>query len=440
MELVVHTGRVDLFRRRLERSDGIVTLTPREAGLLEYLARSAPRAVPVDELLVEVWSYRPGVDSRTVVSTVHTLRTKLERDPTRPEHVLTVRGEGYRFVEARKAPLAALEALVRHEGLDPGVRRHLLLAQVEQLALDHPEQALALLDELGLPDSPARIGLLASLGRLHEAEELLGRTRSGDPRLLLDAALLARRRGELARSASWLRQALKAELPEVQAEAWMRLAVLQLDSGSVEQGMESLARARALLLALKAPRQLAGVEIEEGLYRLMLGELEPAQKRLLQALQAAQRTETRYAEKIARTGLSLALRLAGDEREAERHRDIAHQLGVERWEEPGISLFRALERQLADDPQGAQQALQEGLLREQQRPNPADGAMLRALAARWQGEPLPEDTPPLFVRLLQRPLPPRWARALGPQRPSKDSIELSSSRSRSSQRVCPPSR
>jgi hypothetical protein len=437
MELVVRTGRVDLARRRLERSDGIVTLTPREAGLLEYLARSAPRVVPVDELLVEVWAYRPGIDSRTVVSTVHTLRTKLELDPTRPEHVLTVRGEGYRFVEGRPAPLAALAALSRQEGLDPSVRRHLQLALAEQLALDHPEQALAVLDELGLPHLPARVALLASLGRLPLAQALLERAwASGhDARLLLAAAELARRQGQRALAASWLRRALQSELPELRAEAWMRYAVLQLDEGEREEGLASLSRARALLMAVAAPRRLAGVEIEEGLYRLMMRELEPARQRLLQGLEAAQRAEAGYAERIARTGLALALRLAGDERGAERHRAAARQLVVGRWEEPGVFVFRALERQLAGDEGAAQEALQEGLARDVQRPNPADAATLRALSACWQGAPLPADTPPLFVRLLRGPLSPRWAQALGPQRPSSDSIDASSSRSRSSQRV-----
>jgi DNA-binding response OmpR family regulator len=51
-----------------------------------------------EELLREVWGVRQSTPARTVDNFVAQLRAKLEVDPDRPVHLLTVRGSGYRFV------------------------------------------------------------------------------------------------------------------------------------------------------------------------------------------------------------------------------------------------------------------------------------------------------------------------------------------------------
>ncbi len=73
------------------------TLTPTEVRLIAYLSSQAGRVVPQRELLREVWGYRGGVVSRTVKTTMGRLRGKVERDPSDPDHLLTVVGAGYRF-------------------------------------------------------------------------------------------------------------------------------------------------------------------------------------------------------------------------------------------------------------------------------------------------------------------------------------------------------
>ena len=55
------------------------------------------RVLDRQELLKEVWGYRPGVVSRAVDHAVKRLRIKVERDRRRPEHIVTVTGRGYRF-------------------------------------------------------------------------------------------------------------------------------------------------------------------------------------------------------------------------------------------------------------------------------------------------------------------------------------------------------
>lgn len=82
-----------------ERDGETIALTSRETELLQYLAAHAERAVTRDELLAEVWGYARHLDieTRTVDIHIAKLRRKLERDPSAPANLVTVRGRGYRL-------------------------------------------------------------------------------------------------------------------------------------------------------------------------------------------------------------------------------------------------------------------------------------------------------------------------------------------------------
>ena len=81
---------------RVNDGNGPISLTPLEFDLLVALARK-PRQVFTREVLLEqVWGYRHAADTRLVNVHVQRLRSKVERDPERPEVVLTVRGVGYK--------------------------------------------------------------------------------------------------------------------------------------------------------------------------------------------------------------------------------------------------------------------------------------------------------------------------------------------------------
>jgi len=101
-------ARVDLRTGTVFRDGGAVPLTAREGALLAWLVGHAEHTVPREDLLVHVWGYRPTVVTRTVDVTVRRLREKIERDPSAPEHLRTVRGEGYRLeLPATEAPSPA---------------------------------------------------------------------------------------------------------------------------------------------------------------------------------------------------------------------------------------------------------------------------------------------------------------------------------------------
>lgn len=102
---------VDLLTRGVLRDGASRKLTEREAALLAWFVSRAGEVVTRSELLVHVWGYRPDMVTRTVDITVGRLRDKIEADPRKPEHLLTVRGEGYRFVLPEVAP-PPVEALL----------------------------------------------------------------------------------------------------------------------------------------------------------------------------------------------------------------------------------------------------------------------------------------------------------------------------------------
>ncbi|MDP2311483.1 MAG: response regulator transcription factor [Pseudomonadota bacterium] len=88
---------VDLAREVVHLGAEEISLTTQEARCLAYLAERAGRNVDREDLLRDVWGYRGGVVTRSVDNTVLRLRAKIEPDPARPRHVLTVQGVGYRF-------------------------------------------------------------------------------------------------------------------------------------------------------------------------------------------------------------------------------------------------------------------------------------------------------------------------------------------------------
>jgi two-component system, OmpR family, alkaline phosphatase synthesis response regulator PhoP len=89
--------RIDPATRTVTRDGQAVPLRPKEYDLLQALLRRGGRLAARTELLKEVWGYQDSVVSRTLDTHVGELRRKLEEDPARPRHILTVRKTGYRL-------------------------------------------------------------------------------------------------------------------------------------------------------------------------------------------------------------------------------------------------------------------------------------------------------------------------------------------------------
>jgi|SRR5579885_754780 DNA-binding response OmpR family regulator len=89
---------VDFDRQEALRDGKRVELTGKEFEVLRLLARHAGEIVTRDRLLNEVWGYETYPTTRTVDNHILRLRQKLENDPANPRHILSIYGEGYKFV------------------------------------------------------------------------------------------------------------------------------------------------------------------------------------------------------------------------------------------------------------------------------------------------------------------------------------------------------
>lgn len=89
---------IDLNALELRMGDQTLQLTLMEAKLLRYLIEHDGRTVSRKTILQDVWDLHEDTDTRAIDNFIVRLRRYLENEPSRPRHLLTVRGVGYRFV------------------------------------------------------------------------------------------------------------------------------------------------------------------------------------------------------------------------------------------------------------------------------------------------------------------------------------------------------
>jgi DNA-binding response OmpR family regulator len=86
------------FRCYAARKGGrIIDMTPKEFGVLRYLASRPGIVVRRDELLDAVWGYESAPTTRTIDNHIASLRAKLEPTPSEPRHLLTIHAVGYKW-------------------------------------------------------------------------------------------------------------------------------------------------------------------------------------------------------------------------------------------------------------------------------------------------------------------------------------------------------
>ena len=90
---------LDLEALELQVGDKKYQLTQMESDLLQYLVKNAGKAVSRKSILEDVWDLHEDTDTRAIDNFIVRLRRYLEADPTKPRHLVTVRGVGYKFVQ-----------------------------------------------------------------------------------------------------------------------------------------------------------------------------------------------------------------------------------------------------------------------------------------------------------------------------------------------------
>ncbi|CAJ59633.1 MULTISPECIES: response regulator transcription factor [Frankia] len=89
--------RMDVERHVVTVDGSMVTLPLKEFELLEMFLRNAGRVLTRGQLIDRVWGSDYVGDTKTLDVHVKRLRTKIEREPGNPRHLVTVRGLGYKF-------------------------------------------------------------------------------------------------------------------------------------------------------------------------------------------------------------------------------------------------------------------------------------------------------------------------------------------------------
>jgi DNA-binding response OmpR family regulator len=89
---------IDFKELELRTGEQTVRLTLMEAEVLRYLIKHEGRVVSRRSLLEDVWGLREDTDTRAIDNFIVRLRKYIEDVPSNPQHLLTVRGVGYRFI------------------------------------------------------------------------------------------------------------------------------------------------------------------------------------------------------------------------------------------------------------------------------------------------------------------------------------------------------
>ena len=95
--LIIDDLEIDAARHRASLGGTTLELTPKEFDLLTFLAKNKGFVFSREQLLEKVWGYDFAGDTRTVDVHIRWLRQKIEREPTAPERLVTVRGTGYKL-------------------------------------------------------------------------------------------------------------------------------------------------------------------------------------------------------------------------------------------------------------------------------------------------------------------------------------------------------
>ena len=89
--------RIDAPSRTVANQTGDVTLTAKEFDLLLHLATHPNQVFTREQLMTSIWDYEFPGETSTVTVHIRRLRSKIEADPSRPRHLKTVWGVGYKF-------------------------------------------------------------------------------------------------------------------------------------------------------------------------------------------------------------------------------------------------------------------------------------------------------------------------------------------------------
>jgi DNA-binding response OmpR family regulator len=96
--LTAGTLSLEPLAHRVTYDGRVIPLAPREFALLQFFMSHPDRVFATDEIIEHVWGSEFVGEPQVLYVQIRSLREKLERDPSHPEHLRTLRGVGYKFV------------------------------------------------------------------------------------------------------------------------------------------------------------------------------------------------------------------------------------------------------------------------------------------------------------------------------------------------------
>lgn len=96
-EIVLGKFKIDMNLKDFYVDGELIELTPIEFGIIKYLIQNANKLVKRKDIVKTVWGYDYLTDTKLVDVNISRLRKKIEKDPSNPEHIKTIWGEGFTF-------------------------------------------------------------------------------------------------------------------------------------------------------------------------------------------------------------------------------------------------------------------------------------------------------------------------------------------------------
>jgi DNA-binding response OmpR family regulator len=89
---------IDFKTYTAKRRGADLQMTPKEFELLKFLWLHRNQSVSRDQLLTNVWGYDESLSTRTIDNFILKLRQKIEDNPAKPRHIVTIHGLGYKLI------------------------------------------------------------------------------------------------------------------------------------------------------------------------------------------------------------------------------------------------------------------------------------------------------------------------------------------------------
>lgn len=95
--MIFNNLKIDEINRTAWKNNKELELMKTEFELLHFMARHKGQILSREQLCEGLWSNEYIVDDKSIITHIHRLRMKIEDNPSDPQYILTVRGNGYRF-------------------------------------------------------------------------------------------------------------------------------------------------------------------------------------------------------------------------------------------------------------------------------------------------------------------------------------------------------